>query len=183
MYSNDMGKRAKHTKHDPANLNDALEHVVYEIWKYRQSAADYIQIMQAGGDAAIEFRVLHHRVLLEFFHGPAKHEDNIVAWEYIDDWQQTHDRTKIPWLDSYMTRCHTMLAHISTARSKMAKSGLKSWGNDWKIVEPHLDQAISDFLRGLSKEYQKICSQWIETWFRGHHPGNAVLKELVGVVR
>ncbi len=177
-----MSKHAKPSKHSASDLHDALEHVVYEIWKYRQSVKYYHQILQAGGDAAIEFRVLHHRVLLEFFYGPHKHKDNIVAWEYIDDWRQTHDRTKLRWLDDYTTRCHTMLAHISTTRSKMAKSGLKSWGKDWSIVEAHLDQTISDFLGRLSKEHKKTCSQWIGAWLKGPHQGNDVLAGLVAVV-
>jgi hypothetical protein len=107
----------KHKQHDPQDLADGLEHIVYEMWKYRQSVAYYEQIAAIGGDAAIEFRVLHHRVLLEFFYpGKAKHEDNIVAWEYIADWDRTHDKTKLPWLELYMIRCHTMLAHVSKAR-------------------------------------------------------------------
>lgn len=172
---------SKQAKHNAADLNDALEHVVYEIWKYRQSVTHYQQILQAGGDAAIEFRVLHHRVLLEFFYCPHKHKDNIVAWEYVRDWQQTHDRANVPWLDDYMTRCHTMLAHISTRRCQIKKSGFKSWTN-WNIVEAHLDQTIPDFLGALSKEHKKTCSQWIEMWLKGNHQGNDVLMGLVAVV-
>ena len=108
----------KDTRHSPTELSDALEHIMYEIWKYKQSVAEYDQILKAGGDAAIEFRVLHHRVLLEFFYGPLKHEENIVAWEYISSWQSTHDRAAVPWLDQYVIRCHTMLAHISTNRAR-----------------------------------------------------------------
>jgi hypothetical protein len=89
---------ANHHKHHPTDLADALEHVVFEIWKYRQAVAYYPQISHAGGDAALGFRVLHHRVLLEFFYGAPKHQDNILAWEYVDDWQQTHDRRSCPGL-------------------------------------------------------------------------------------
>jgi hypothetical protein len=28
---------ASHKKHDPSDLDDALEHIVYEAWKYKQS--------------------------------------------------------------------------------------------------------------------------------------------------
>src|SRR5947207_3093968 len=105
-----------HKSHTPADLSDALEHVIYEIWKYKQAVADYNRIQQVGGDAALEFRVLHHRVLLEFFHGPAKHKQNIVASEYVADWDSSHARSRLSWLDAYMNRCHTMLAHISTHR-------------------------------------------------------------------
>lgn len=78
----------KHEKHSPAELSDALEHVIYEIWKYRQSVADFAPIFQVGGDVAIEFRVLHHRVLLEFFYGPAGHKDSVAAWEYTGNWSR-----------------------------------------------------------------------------------------------
>jgi hypothetical protein len=172
-----------HRKHDPPDLDDALEHVVYEMWKYRQSVADYQQILHAGGDAAIEFRVLHHRVLLEFFHGPAKHRDNIVAWEYIDDWQQTHEGASLPWLDDYMTRCHTMLAHISKTRTEMEKRGLKAWDKEWQTVEPHLDQTISAFLGRLSKGHRKTCLRWINQWSNGNHPGKNALKGLAAAIK
>jgi predicted nuclease of predicted toxin-antitoxin system len=92
----------KHNQHDPRDLADALEHVMYKMWKYKQSVADYQQITVAGGDAAIEFRVLHHRVLLEFFFGPAKHPDNIVAWEYIPDWEREHSRGNLKWFKEYI---------------------------------------------------------------------------------
>jgi hypothetical protein len=173
---------AKHKKHDATDLVEALEHVVYEIWKHRQSVAHYQQIRQAGGDAAIEFRVLHDRVLLEFFYGPEKHKDNILAWEYIDDWQQTHDRTKVLWLVDYMKRCHTLLAHISTTRSEMAKRGLRDWADDWQTVDPHLDQTISDFLGGLSQDHKNICHQWITKWLKGNYPGNDVLMGVTTVM-
>ncbi len=169
-----------YAKHDPSDLNDALEHVVYEMWKYRQSVADYQKI---GGDAAIEFRVLHHRVLLEFFYGPAKHRDNIVAWEYIDDWQSGHDGASLPWLDGYMTRCHTMLAHISTTRTEMKKRGLKDWRNEWKVVEPHLDQIISDFLGRLSNDHKKICLRWLNEWMNGDYPAKHALKGLAAATK
>src|SRR5437763_6207963 len=89
---------AKHSKHPAPELIDALEHVIYEIWKYKQSVVYYQSIVQVGGDAAIEFRVLHHRVLLEFFYVPSKHQDNIVAWEYIEDWQMNHNPARLAWL-------------------------------------------------------------------------------------
>ena len=169
---------AKHKLHTPPELSEALEHVMYEIWKYRQSVADYRAIQQVGGDAAVEFRVLHHRVLLEFFYGPPKHEENIVAWEYITNWKAAHDRNKIPWLDAYVHRCHTMLAHISTNRSAIAKQGLKDWGQEWLIVEPHLDQTISDFLGGLSDRHKKLSLRWIDRWLEVSRPWSSVLAEI-----
>jgi len=173
---------ASHETHDPSDLHDALEHVVYEMWKYKQSVAYYGEISRVGGDAAIEFRVLHHRILLEFFYGPAKHPDNIVAWEYVADWQRTHDRRNLRWLHQYMTRCHTMLAHISKTRTEMAKRGLKDWGKEWEIVEPHLNQTIADFLGGLPKGYKETCLCWINRWVTGSHPGNSVLNDLAALV-
>jgi hypothetical protein len=169
---------SRHKKHDPHELDDALEHVVYEIWKYKQSVAHYGLIRHVGGDAAIEFRVLHHRVLLEFFYGPPKHQDNIFAWEYIHDWQRTHEVTKLTWFDDYMRRCHTMLAHISKTRSEMAKEGRKAWDTDWRVVEPHLDQTICNFLGGLAEDHKDICLKWVDKWSKGGHPGNDVLAGL-----
>jgi hypothetical protein len=174
---------ARHQQHDPQKLDDALEHVIYEMWKYRQSVAYYGQILAAASDAAIEFRVLHHRVLLEFFYGCPKHEDNIVAWEYINSWQQTHDPVAISWLESYMNRCHVMLAHVSNARTDMAKQGLKSWSGLWPIVEPHLDKTIRDFLRALSADHKTICSRWISAWSKPNVPYNSVLAELGAVLK
>jgi hypothetical protein len=156
---------------------------MYEIWKYRQSAADYYQILQVGGDAAIEFRVLHHRVLLEFFYGPPKHPNNIVAWEYIGTWQSTHDRAKIPWLDAYTHRCHTMLAHISTSWAEIAKQGMKDWRQEWQTVEPHLDQTISDFFGGISLDHKRICLYWVDLWLSVSRPWSNVLLELAPALR
>jgi hypothetical protein len=172
---------ARHTKHGPDDLKDALEHVVYEIWKYKQSVTDYARIQAAGGDAAIEFRVLHHRVLLEFFYGSPKHEDNIFAWEYIDDWRKTHDSKKVPWLRGYMARCHTMLAHISTKRSEMAKRGLKDWGKDWQTVEPQLDKIILAFISGLSVGHKEIFRGWIKRW-ASTNPGSRALSDLAAII-
>jgi hypothetical protein len=138
--------------------------------------------VSVGGDAAIEFRVLHHRVLLEFFYGPAKHQDNIVAWEYIQDWQRTHDRAGLKWFDEYTMRCHTMLAHISKTRSDIAKRGHKSWGKDWPIVEAQMDRTIADFFGGLSDHHKKICLKWIDQWSAGSHQGNDVLPGLAALV-
>jgi hypothetical protein len=168
----------RHTKHDLSDLEDALEHVVNEFWKYRQSVVDYSKIWRVGGDAAIEFRVLHHRVLLEFFYGYPRHEDNIFAWEYIDDWKSSHDCADLPWLDGYMTRCHTMLAHVSKTRTEMKKAGLRDWAKDWQVVEPHLDQTISQFLSGLSPERRRICLGWVNDWSRGTHPSTKTLRDL-----
>ena len=159
-----------------------LEHVVYEMWKYKQSVAYYGPILQVGGDAAIEFRVLHHRVLLDFFYGEPKHQDNILAWEYIPGWRQTHDPKSQPWLSSYMTRCHTLLAHISKSRADIAKAGGKSWSRDWPVVEPHLDTVISDFLRGLTVSDKKICSDWVTRWSSGRYPGNDALKAIAAAL-
>jgi hypothetical protein len=174
----------KHRKHSASDLDDALEHVIYEMWKYRQSIAHYGPISKAGGDAALEFRVLHHRILLEFFYGsPMKHPDNIFAWEYVDGWERMHLRAGVPWLDSYMTRCHTMLAHISTKRTEWAKRGLKNWGSEWPRVEPHLNQIISDFLNSISSNHKAICSRWMSQWLAGPHVGNDVLETLIREVR
>jgi hypothetical protein len=167
-----------HSRHTVSDLSDALQHVVYEMWKYQQSVVDYSKILEVGGDAAIEFRVLHHRVLLEFFYGPAKHRDNIVAWEFIDNWQSTHNRAGVVWLEDYMNRCHTLLAHVSTTRTELQKRGLKAWDRDWLVVEPHLDLTISDFLGGLSSDYRKICQDWVNRWINGNHQGMHALKEV-----
>ena len=86
------------------------------------------------------------------------------------------------WLDDYMTRCHTMLAHISTLRTEVAKRGLKSWGEQWRVVEPHLDGIIADFLRDLATEHRKICRVWIDRWLTGKFPGNDVLKIIASAV-
>lgn len=168
----------KGVKHNPLELSEALEHVIYEIWKYKQSIQYYTDIKTAGSDAAIEFRVLHQRVLLEFFYGPPKHANNIVAWEYIDDWQRTHSRTNLSWLDDYMTRCHTMLAHISTQRSKIAKQRRKDWSVDWQVVEPHIDQTITEFLSCLAPEHKEVCRQWVVKWGKIRCIGNEILAEI-----
>ena len=174
---------ALHQKtHDPSDLVDALEHVVYEIWKYKQSVAHYFEICAAGGDAAIEFRVLHHRILLEFFYEPPKHKDNIGACEYIEDWKCTHNRANLKWFKDYMTRCHTMLAHVSRARSEIAKRGQKAWDKEWQIVEPHLDETVRDFLGRLSAEHKQTCLEWIRRWSGGNYPGSDVLPTLIALI-
>lgn len=171
---------AKHVLHSPLDLDDALEHIVYEMWKYKQSVAYYDLIRQAGSDAALEFRVLHHRVLLDFFYGKPKHPDNILAWEYMPDWVQSHDPTRLPWLDDYMMRCHTMLAHVSKARTDIAKRGGKSWHNDWPTVEPHLNRLIPDFLGGLSSGQKQLCRAWVMRW--STLPYNDALKDIAAAL-
>ena len=172
----------KHVQHDQADLDAALEHVIYEMWKYKESVAYYEPTLRVGGDAAIEFRVLHHRVLLDFFYGVAKHQDNILACEYIPGWRQTHDPKSQPRLSSYMTRCHTLLAHISKSREAIAKAGGKSWSKHWPVVEPHLDAVINDFLCGLTVSDKKICSDWITRWSTGSYPGNDPLNAIAAAL-
>jgi len=46
---------ATHRQHLAVELSDGLEHVIYEILKYKQSVADYSQIRRVGGDVVIEF--------------------------------------------------------------------------------------------------------------------------------
>ncbi len=165
---------AKHRPHSPAELDDALEHLVYEVWKYRQSVK-YCAQLWPFGDVAIEFRVLHHRVLLDFFFGSPIHRDNIVAREYVADWETSHDRRGQVWLAAYLTRCHTMLAHISVTRTEIARAGLKDWSDEWLTVEPHLDIVIVEFLRALSPRQQKICANWIKRWSAACYPGGDAL--------
>jgi len=166
----------KHIKHRDSDLRDGLEHIVYEMWKYKQSIRYYGPIRAAGGDAALEFRVLHHRVLLEFFHGPAKHPDNILAWEYCANWDSAHQQPT--WLESYRVRCHTMLAHISVQRTVLASKGLKDWGAEFLIAEAHIDQLIAEFLATLVESHKEICRQWIGKWYL-KCPGSDVLSELM----
>jgi hypothetical protein len=75
-----------------------------------------------------------------------------------------------------------MLAHISTTRSEMAKKGLKSWGNAWQVVEPHLDQTICDFLGGLAKDHKDTCLKWVDVWSNGSYPGNDVLASVAAIL-
>ena len=86
--------------------------------------------------------------------------------------------TKLPWLKEYMTRCHTMLAHISKTRAGIAKQSGKSWTAHWQTVEPHLDRLITDFLGGLSIHHKSICRQWVVTWSNGAYSCNDVLEDL-----
>jgi hypothetical protein len=165
---------APHRPHSPDELNDALEHIVYEIWKYRQSVKYYAQLLRFG-DVAIEFRVLHHRILLDFFYSGPKHADNVLAQEYIADWTKRHDPKGQSWLDDYLRRCHTMLAHISVTRTAIARAGLEDWGDEWPRVEAHLNKIIIDFLRALSPERQELCSKWINKWSADRFPGGDAL--------
>jgi len=164
-------------------LDDALEHIVYEIWKYKQSVAQYESICRVCGDAALEFRVLHHRVLLEFFYGPPKHKNNIVAWEYVAGWETSHGRTNITWIDCYLSRCHTMLAHISTERTRIARSGRKPWNEEFDTVEPHLNDTIKEFLNSLSANHKEICRTWVSRWNSQSYGGSQFLKELADALR
>ena len=81
-----------------------------------------------------------------------------------------------------MTRCHTLLAHISKPRAAIAKAGGKSWSRDWPVVEPHLDTVISDFLRGLTVSDKKICSDWVTRWSSRPYPGNDALKAIAAAL-
>jgi hypothetical protein len=169
---------AKQVNHSATELNDALEHVMYEIWKHKQSVADYRNIVQVCGEAAVEFRVLHNWALLEFFYGPPRHSDRFVASEFISDWHPTHDRAALSWLDPYIDRCNTMLRPISTGRVAKGKTGLKHWNQDWPETEPYIDRAISEFLTGLSDDHKAICLKWIDRWFDPDRPGSAELADL-----
>jgi hypothetical protein len=168
--------------HSAAVLVDALEHVTYEVWKYRQSVADYRKLVNAGAEVAVEFRALHNWSLLEFLFGPPRNADLIVASEYISDWQLTHDRAALPWLDPYVARCHTMLSPISTGRVAMGNAGLKHWNQHWPDIEPHIDRAISEFLNALSDHHKSICLQWIDRWFRPGAPGSKELMEIASAL-
>ena len=166
----------------PELLADALEHVIYEIWKYNQSVGDYRNIVQTGGDAAMEFRVLHNWILLEFLYGSPEHLDRIVASDYIADWHLTHGRATKLWLDPYVDRCRTMLSPISISRVTKGKAGLRPWTQEWPDIEPYIDEAISEFLRGLSADHKTICRQWVDRWFRPGKPGGEALASLASAL-
>ncbi len=81
-----------------------------------------------------------------------------------------------------MTRCHTLLAHISKSGAAIAKAGGKSWSRDWPVVEPHLDTVVNDFLRRLTVPDKKICSDWVRSWSSGPYPGNDALKAIAAAL-
>ena len=169
----------KRENHSAVELADALEHVIYEIWKYKESIALYRKLVGICGEAAVEFRVLHNWSLLEFFFGPPRQAGRIVASDYISDWDSTHDRAALAWLDPYVERCHTMLSPISTERVAMGNTGLKHWNQDWPEIDPHIDKSISEFLGGLSDEHKTICLKWTGHFLQPGKPGSMELAGLV----
>ena len=170
------------SRHSADLLADALEHVAYEIWKYKHSVADYRKLVDAGAEVAVEFRVLHNWSLIEFFFGPPGNADRIVASEYIGGWQASHDRAMHPGLDAYVDRCHTMLSPISAGRVAMGKAGWKHWNQYWPDIDPHIDRLISEFLNALSDDHKSICLQWIDRWLRPGAPGSKELAELASAL-
>lgn len=75
-------------------------------------------------------------------------------------------------------RCHVMLAHISTERSAIAKSGLKAWDEEWRIVEPYLDRTIAEFLSSLPARQKEICNSWLRLWQANCEPWTNGIAEL-----
>jgi hypothetical protein len=81
-----------------------------------------------------------------------------------------------------MDRCHTMLAHISTNRARVAENNEKPWDVLWRTVEPHLDLMISDFLDGLSDERRAICANWVSRWMGGCDPWTKSLPDIAALI-
>ena len=68
---------AKHVKHDPPDLDDVLEHVVCEMWKYKQSVAYYAPIRQAGSDL--------DQLIFDFLDGLSIHHKQICR-HWVTTW-------------------------------------------------------------------------------------------------
>ena len=156
-------------------LERAAEHVVYEFRQFAHARVHFAKLRGTPNpDMALEFRVLHQRILLEFFHTTVdeRRERNILAADYITGW----DATRPEWYRSYIERCHRLLAHISLDRSVLAKDWSPWWGSDpAQDVERHLLRQIQKFLKRLPGEFKPgFRSQFLR------YPDGAQTERLLG---
>ena len=132
----------------------AARHVVYEFRQFAHARVHYSELRGTlNPHMALECRVLHHRILLEFFHFDlaSRKQRNVLAADYADGWKTTRP----PWFKDYIQRCHRMLAHISLDRCDLDADWGSWWGADPnQDVEGHLLCQIRVFLRDLPAPFR-----------------------------
>jgi hypothetical protein len=81
-------------------LRAASDHVGYEVWMLRESAAQ-LRRMEPGQDrnATLESLTIHARALRQFFEPTRPRPDDVLAWHYVGDrvhWQQLRAECQLP---------------------------------------------------------------------------------------
>lgn len=103
----------------PQELRAASDHLGYEVWMLRQTAAK-LRGMHPGADrnAFLESFTIHARALCQFFKPTNPKPDDVLAWQYVGDqdkWKEALGRLPSTLAD-VNGRVGSEIAHLSFRR-------------------------------------------------------------------
>jgi hypothetical protein len=121
-----MDQMATRTPPVPDLAEYADEHLVYEaqMFVYAKSLSPSPQD-RLGQSVAVELTALHFRNLLDFFYPGNPKPDDVVATDYVADWEQRRPIITID-LQSARTRANKEVAHLTAQRIAGIATG-KAW--------------------------------------------------------
>ena len=142
--------------HSSDELNKMIEHVAYEIhmfrWAYLMLALQLIKLLLHGNlnNAILESWVIHLRNLIDFFYAMPQ-KDDIVASDYISDWDSIRSQTqKSPLLQEATNKANKQLAHLTLARATQYNDAQKPW--EYIKISTEIEKWIALFFEHLSSE-------------------------------
>jgi len=152
-----MGKA---TNYSPEELLKMVEHVAYEIGRFRWADQTLVQLrgenMSEGQwhDAVLESWAVHLRILADFFYA-APRQDDVTAGHFIKGWQAP---AKSRLLAETERKADKQLAHLTLARAGEYGAGRKGW--QCGQVAAEIEECVSLFLKGLTPALKSEFAKW-----------------------
>ncbi|MFI5455643.1 MAG: hypothetical protein ACHRXM_09345 [Isosphaerales bacterium] len=130
------------------DLVAASKHLVYEIEmlfgtarELRTSHSEFVT------NALVESFTIHGRVLYSFFFGCRRFDDDILASDYVQNWENTRPDPMPPALKELDWRVGKEIAHLTSKRLSITEAD-KQW--DCEALVEEYRHVLSTFLNSLS---------------------------------
>ena len=142
----------------PINLEEKQKLIDYEIWMFRETCRKIVCLgfdsNQVERNLLLESLAIHTRLLINFFYGARKNENDIIAVDFLSDWVILRpELTQI--LYNAKEKANKQLAHLSRWRIKLERDGKKPW--DYIEIWGDMEKVIKKFM-----ENKKILAKFWE---------------------
>lgn len=132
------------------------KHLNYEIGMFFGLAAIIPRVAGAEPEvvnAIKESLLIHARVLMDFF-GPTRTKDDLMAFDYIDDWNsESHGGAELVWLEDSLGRyIDKRVAHLTAYRVRVPKADDAQYIAD---VVRNMSAVMCVFHRGLPDHWRR----------------------------
>ncbi|MDP2967433.1 MAG: hypothetical protein Q8N87_03430 [bacterium] len=137
----DYNKQISATKEEMEKL------LQYEILMFQEicNQLDLPSKTQFERNLPLESLANHTRILIDFFYGKKKYQNDLVAQDLLPNnvnWQNERpSETKL--LKEAKNKADKQLAHLSLWRIKIEKDNRKGW--DWQGIKKDIDEVIEKF--------------------------------------